>query len=249
MREGNALLGWQDEAHDGSMEWSSDVAAGVGSALLEALVCGVGCDLDAVRCRVLLEVLALPETGPIDPDPRRVLVLAGVTSVEVLLRPEAGPVPGGLGPAVPLRNLGEVERVFASLAWSHPMYSWKFIDDEENPKDRWPDEPSLRLVLKTRPGNHSLYWFTECGMQQGPDKYASYLLEGVIRFTAASVEHADGHPQPLAQFVADSARWWRAFSADDPRLSVDAQRAAGASALSWRPEREQRDTVFVPGDG
>jgi hypothetical protein len=228
------------------MQWTPELLGGLGGAVEEATVFGIVRDVDETVCRVLLEVVALPEIGPIDPDPRRVLVLSGVTCVEVLLRRDPAPAVEGLGPAIPLSSLGDLDRFFASLAWTYAMYSWEFIDDTENPKDRWPAEPSLRLVVEGGSGAHSFYWFTECGVEQNPGEFVSYLLEGIIWFDHASVERGDGSALPLEEFIADAYRWWRAFREGDARLSVDAQRAATERAPSWRPDRGPRSTTFVP---
>ena len=38
------------------------------------------------EARLLVEVEALPEVGPIDPDPRRAIVMSSVESIEVTVR-------------------------------------------------------------------------------------------------------------------------------------------------------------------
>ncbi len=81
------------------VEWNQRLVDGLDLALNESQVCGLRFDAPARVAQLLLEVAALPEVGPIDPDPRRLLLLAGVSRIEVILRHEQGQEPG---PVVPL---------------------------------------------------------------------------------------------------------------------------------------------------
>ncbi len=211
-------------------------------ALNESRVCGLQFDAEAAEARLRLEVLALPETGPTDPDPRRVVVLSGVPAIEVTLRTEGS---GGLGPVLPVGSLDELETFFARLSWAHEMYGWAFVDIED-PGDIWAAVPSLVERGRPHAAAHTLRWFTECGQMLSEDQGASYLLQGMIRFDDLRVERADGSPVPVEEeFLADASRWWKAFEARDSRLSADAQRRAGAVALSWRTWKGS--SVVVPG--
>ena len=160
--------------------------------------------------------------------------MTGVSSIEVDLHLDAS----GEGSRVPLASLDPVEACFASLAWWHSMYGLSFIDM----KDRvapWPTNPSLKVAVRDTPAAHSLEWFTECGTAG-----ESYVLRGIVCFTALGVERADGTEMTLQHFIDDGARWWEAFYARDARLSVASQRAP---AIHWRPNADNTTGVSVPG--
>ena len=83
------------------MEWDRELLHRLDDALNESQVCGLSFDPEAAEARLFLEVLALPETGPIDRDLRRVLILSGVFSSEVILRADRD---DALGPVLPLEE-------------------------------------------------------------------------------------------------------------------------------------------------
>jgi hypothetical protein len=216
------------------MQFDETTIDGLDKALNESTVCGIYRGVAPDQARLLVEVEALPKHGPIDPDPRRALVMTGVSSIEVDLHLDAS----GDGPRVQLASLDAVEAFFASLAWWHSIYGWSFIDM----KDRiapWPTNPSLKIAVRDTPAAHSLEWFTECGTAGG-----SYILRGIVRFTALSVERADGTEMTLQHFIDDGARRWEAFRARDPRLSVASQRAP---AVHWRPNANNATGASIPG--
>jgi hypothetical protein len=195
-------------------------------ALNEATVAGLRIEPGAV-VSLLLHVLALPEQGPPDPDTRRALVFTGVSRVRVLLRRD---VPGEVdyGPALPLADLAAVEEFFASLTRTGDMYGAEFLDAPDLVAD-WPTEVSLSLSLgPVVVGTRSLYWFNECGTDDG-----SFCIEGLVEFTDVTARHADGTPLAIEDFVADGLRWWQAFRTGDKRVSSQAQRALPESP-TWR---------------
>jgi len=196
------------------------------TALNEATVVGVDLDPAAATARLLLHVLALPERGPIDPDPRRALTLTGVSDFQVLLRKD--PFGGDFGPAIPIQDLDELASLFGRLVRFQPMYGWRFLNNLDLTGD-WPPEPSLNLRLRPEPAAHTLYWFTECS--QDADSF--FCLEGVIWFDGLQVERADRIPVSVQQFAADGRRWWAGLRANDPRVSSEAQIAAG-NGPRWR---------------
>ncbi len=116
-------------------------------ALNEADVLGIRLEPSGAWCELLVHVLALPESGPINPDARRILRLASPARVGVLLRPlQLGPDKYGL--VIPLDGLGEVEDFFVSLSWSDSMYGWAFLDVTSLTSD-WPVlRPSLAINLR-----------------------------------------------------------------------------------------------------
>jgi hypothetical protein len=102
------------------VQWDDETRAGLEAALNEADVLGIRLDPAGAWCDVLVHVLALPESGPLDSDPRRVLRLAMPGLVSILLRADrAGKA--GYGPVIPLSGLDAVEDFFASLTWSGAM--------------------------------------------------------------------------------------------------------------------------------
>ncbi|MBE1495330.1 hypothetical protein H4696_002430 [Amycolatopsis lexingtonensis] len=207
------------------------VAEDLDEALNEATVAGLRLRPDG-RVVILLHVLTLPEHGPADPDPRRALVLSGVSTVRVLLRRERPAESPRYGPAIPLRDFDAVEEFFASIAVPGSMYGWKFLDDPDLTDD-WPSVISLAHTREPAGAAHSLYWFNECGLP-GLDGFLPHCIEGVVDFTELAVERFDGSPIPVEEFTAAGRRWWRALFHGDRRTSVEAQRAQDPPP-SWRP--------------
>jgi hypothetical protein len=223
------------------VDWNQQVVDGLDLALNEARVCGLRFDPSRAEASLLLEVLALPEIGPIDPDPRRVTVLSEVSSLEVILQRE---MRSGPGPVLPLESLDALETFFASLGNADAMYGWSFIDVAD-PSDNWKVSPSLLEQTSLQQAKHTLHWFTECGRPGPEDRWEGYGLQGVIHFESLRVERADSRSVPLEEFEADARRWSNAFNSRDARLSGDAQQRAQASATSWRSWGGS--SVMVPG--
>jgi hypothetical protein len=224
------------------VEWNQDLIDRLDLAFNESQVCGLQFDQARAEARLFVEVLALPEVGPIDPDPRRVVVFSDVSVVEVVLRRDDV---SDLGPVLPLASLDAVESFFASLGQADAMYGWSFVDVED-PGENWNVSPSL--VLQGSTGDtpvHTMRWFTECGRPVSGDVWERYFLQGVIRFNDLRVERADGRPVSIEEFTADGRRWWDAFERHDARLSSEAQKQASASAAAWR--RWGGTFVMVPG--
>jgi hypothetical protein len=211
------------------MEWDQGLIDRLDLALNESTVCGLRYDAERGEARLLVEVEALPEVGSIDRDPRRAIVLSSVESIEVTVRSDRV---GGYGPVLPLGSLDDVEQFFAGLSWAHPMYGWEFVDVSD-PGPAWQVEPSLRVRSQGGVAAHSLRWFTECGSADGTGG-PGYVLQGVAWFAELRVERADGSIVPLEVFLADGARWWKAFREGDGRLSVHGQREAASASLRWR---------------
>jgi hypothetical protein len=214
------------------VEWDQRTIEAVDIGLNEADVLGLRLDPEGAWCDLLLHVCALPEGGPLYPDARRLFRLRSPSQVRVLLRRRDN-MGSGYGPVVPLVGLEEVEAFFASLRWAGSMYGWKFLDAPELTSD-WPERPSLTLDLRGDLGAHSLYWFNECGRDEG-DAKVSYCIEGEVRFVDLEVLRADGTLQAIGEFTADGRRYWEALHGRDSRLSVEAQQVAQAGTPSWRP--------------
>lgn len=181
---------------------------------------------------LLLNVLALPATGPADPDGRRALICSGVSRTRVLLRRWNTAGDPTYGPAIPLRDFEAVEEFFASLSMFGAMYGWEFLDKPDLIDD-WPPVVSLDRSLDAAAAAHSLYWFNECGQDDGRDGYVTYCIEGVVDFQELTVERFDGTPVALEEFAAAGKRWWQGLYGNDPRVSPSAQVALGEPP-SWR---------------
>lgn len=211
-------------------------------ALNESSVCGISFDAQRGEARLLLEVLALPQTGPMDLDPRRALVMSAVSAVEIILRED---LVQGLGPVLPLGSLDEVESLFARLRWAHSMYGWAFVDVTDV-SDVWQAAASLVARGQHRQAAHTLRWFTECGAGAG-EQVVSYFLQGLVGFGDLRVERADGTPIPVEEFAAAGVRWWEAFNRGDSRVSAQAQRKAEQARLRWRSQQTSDSAIVLAG--
>ena len=190
-------------------------------ALDEAVVQGVRIDRPAGQVRVLLQVLTLPAEGPADPDPRRAVILTGVSQSRVLLRRDrTGAIP--FGPPIPLADQQALDDFFASLTFADATHGGRMLDDP-SPTDDWPATPSLVVPFPAQPADHYLHWFTECGREE-PGGTIGYHLEGLIQFDTLAIERADSTPVGIRDFAAAGRRWWIARHNNDPRVSARAQR-------------------------
>lgn len=122
------------------------------------------------------------------------------------------------------------------------MYGWKFLDDPSLTQD-WPAERSLSLDVRHRVGSHSMFWFNEVGRVEDGTQ-VPYCIEGTVSFEDLDVLRTDATPQPIAEFIADGARYWEALHSGDERLGIDAQREAQDTTDSWRTYT--RTGVIVP---
>lgn len=224
------------------MQWDDETRRAAEVALNEADVLGVRLEPSGAWCELFLHVLALPENGPLDPDARRILRLMSPAQVRILLRADRT-ASSGYGPVIPLAGLDAAEDFFASLSWSGSMYGWQFLDDPSLTHD-WPAQPSLTIDIRSGAGSHSLFWFNECGRDEGSTKVA-YCIEGNVTFEDLEVLRADATPQPLDEFISEGHRYWQALHSHDERLSVAAQRTAQDGTPSWRPY--VRNTVTISG--
>ena len=216
---------------------------GLDLALNESTVCGVRYDAEQGEARLLVEVEALPEVGPIDLDPRRAIVFSSVAAIDVTLRVDRG----DYGPVLPLGALDDLEQFFAGLSWGHAMYGWDFVDVTDL-NEAWQVEPSLSVRVGSGDGTHSLRWFVECGSAALSGDPESYVLQGVVWFDDLRIERADGTSMPVDRFLADGARWWKTFREGDSRLSAHAQKDAGAASLKWRQWSATDSTIVAAGE-
>ena len=220
-----------DLRHDRVVQLLDQNRDRLGVALNEAEVVGVRLLDEPGAIGVMLHVAALPEFGEIDRDARRTLVLRGVDQVRVMLRLDmAG---DGLGEPIPLSGLDSVDAFFASLSFGGSMYGWDFFDRADFTQD-WPSPPSLQLTLSDQHPSHTFDWFMDhCGRVED-GQLRIYLIEGTVGFNEISIQRATGDDQLLETFIDEGVRWWQAFQDHDPRVGHEAQRAWGASRLTWR---------------
>lgn len=214
------------------MEWTEVERSRLETALNESDVVGVRLEPSG-DVDILLHVLSLPPSGPLPTDGRRVLRLTSAHELSFLLRAD------GVGEqladqrAIPLADLAAVEAFFASVAWGGSIYGWRFFDDPELTAD-WPAEPSLTVRPPgATPGDHTFYWFNECGATEGQDT-VGYCIEGTITFHDVRVLDAFGNELSIETFIADGIRHWDALFARDERLSPEAQQVAQRGAPKWR---------------
>jgi hypothetical protein len=95
--------------------------------------------------------------------------------------------------------------------------------------------------MRSSTGSHLLYWFNECGRDEGEAQVA-YCIEGTVTFESLEVLRADATVQPLHEFISEGQRFWRALHAGDDRLGVEAQRTAQTGTPSWRRNVRNRAT-------
>ncbi|HSE47397.1 MAG TPA: hypothetical protein VLA89_19030 [Gemmatimonadales bacterium] len=210
------------------MEWSERNRERLEVALTEADVVGVR-HVGGGSLAFLMHVMALPETGPMDNDARRLLVLHGVAQAQFLLRRVSVE---GNGPAIPIPTLAAIHEFFDSLSIGGSMYGWRYFDEPALIAD-WPEVPSLVVTMGDHDASHSFYWFNECArVEKG--ELRSYCIEGTATFDDLTVLRADGAAQSTVEFADEGVRWWQAFQDFEDRVNSDAQRAWNSSRLTWR---------------
>jgi hypothetical protein len=152
---------------------------------------------------VLLTVLARDEDGRETADPRRTLVLSGVSRVAASCRVPSVE-PHGEDELLPLDVEGLRELLRRS--GGGPIYGWEFIDADRPSWAQWRD----RLSLDLRPGGaggHHLDLFQEL---QG-----KAVLDLRVWFTDLAVLDSDGTLLAVDTFIAAGARWWEAMYAGE----------------------------------
>ncbi len=214
------------------VEWDDGSRERLETALNESDVVGIRLDPADRHADVLLHVIALPESGPLTKDGRRIMRLTRPAELRFLLRRDPVGAQAATQPAIPLADEAAVEDFFDSLAWGGSIYGWRFFDEPGLTSD-WPPDPSLRVSVRADGGAHSFYWFNECGVERDGDTEA-FCIEGTITFDDLVVLDAAGREIPIETFIAHGLRQWDALYAHDERLSVEAQREAQQGAPKWR---------------
>jgi len=145
---------------------------------------------------VLLTVLARDEAGAETRDPRRSLVLSGVSRLVSSYRVGEELVP--LDP----EGLREVLRRNGGT----PVYGWEFVDSGDAGWATWRDRLSLDLVLGG-PGGHHLTLFQ--------DLQGKGVLDLRVWFADLAVLDGVGDRMDLGEFLAQGQRWWTAMYAGE----------------------------------
>lgn len=162
------------------MDWDEATRQRLEAALNESDVVGVRLDPAEAHVDVLLHVIALPESGPLIKDGRRIMRLTRPSELRFLLRRDPIGEQAATQPAIPLADAAAVEDFFDSLAWGDSIYGWRFFDEPSLTTD-WPPEPSLRIAVRPDAGAHSFYWFNEGGVERD-GVTESFCIEGTIAF-------------------------------------------------------------------
>lgn len=227
------------------MQWDSETRESLEAALNESEVVGVRLDPARAYVDVLLHVIALPESGPLAKDSRRIMRLMRPAELRFILRRDPVGEQGATQPAIPLADVAAVEAFFESLAWGGSIYGWRFFDEPELTSD-WPVEPSLRIALRDDASAHSFYWFNECGVARDGET-AGFCIEGTVTFDDLIVLDAAEREIPIDTFIADGLRQWDALYTHDDRLSVEAQDASQQGAPKWRQWAVGSRSAMFPG--
>lgn len=216
------------------MDWDDATRERLETALNESDVVGIRLDPAGRHVDVLLHVIALPESGPLTKDGRRIMRLTRPpAALRFLLRRNLAGEQAATEPAIPLADEAAVEDFFDSLAWGDSIYGWRFFDDPGLTSD-WPTDPSLRISVRADAGAHSFYWFNECGVVGRDGETAAFCIEGTVTFEDAVILDAEEREIPIETFIADGVRQWDALYAHDERVSAEAQRESQNCAPRWR---------------
>jgi len=187
------------------MDLSPQLAHDLGIVLNEATLRDIECDLALGTARVVLDVLTLPEVGPVPVDRALELRLAPVGRVVASLRaglwnqPDAPVLPMTLG------TLGEAVRSFGGRA----VYGWEFFDLHPTEPEPWMNHLSFDWQGDASAMAHSLTLF-----QEGDgDRH----LDLRLWFRDLELWSLAGVPLNTDDVVDNGRRFWDALYAKDPR--------------------------------
>jgi hypothetical protein len=161
---------------------------------------------DATEVEMFVEVLSLPESGPMDEDPRRIVVFKNASSFRSLVRQKADPERRDWKEmvALPLQDIKQLNELIASLQIKEEMTDWRHFDAPER-TERWPSEISFDATLAGQ-GRGALLWWGFEGWREGGWPSASMFLEGVIRFDEVEVFRAGREPLAVEQFADEGTQ-------------------------------------------
>lgn len=183
--------------------------AGLNAALSEATCLGLQANTAKRTVQLALEVLTLPESGPIPPDRRVTLILHGVSRVAASLRMQKW---DDVEPRVLPLDLDGLPNAVASFGGS-ALHGWEFLDLPDSSWAHWSSLLSFDTELSPAPAPHVI----ELTQQEGVNPLE---LDVRVWFTSLSVLGADAKPIPVPTFVDGGVRWWAAHDIGDPRTKV-----------------------------
>jgi hypothetical protein len=225
---GPEVPGGGDARHHWRVPLEPQVVTDLNVALDEATVESVDWDDSSAQVRLGVRVLALPEQNALGDDPYRVLTCTPASRLRILLRRDPFGSPP-FGPPVPLPDHQSLTDFLHTLTFRDAMHGGRALDDP-SPVDDWPATESLAVDFHRGPGEHCLYWFTDCGREE-PGGTVAYRLEGFVRFSELTVQRKDGTTLDVRTFADEGLRWWAARRAGDPRVSSRIRREL--TGLAW----------------
>lgn len=118
----------------------------------------------------------------------------------------------------------------------------------------------MSIDIRLCAASHSLYWFNECGRDEG-ETNVSYCIEGTVAFENLEVLRADTTPQPLHEFISEGQTTGRPYTnrmnglAGRPSELLKAARIRGGRTCGTerRPSTRatlnpaERTAALVPG--
>jgi hypothetical protein len=115
-----------------------------------------GVSEEAVDVELFVEVLSLPESGPMDEDPRRIVTFRNPSSFRALARQKADRERKDWKELVtlPLRDIQELNELIASLQIKEDTTNWRHFDAPVRTED-WPSEISFETALSGHGDEHS----------------------------------------------------------------------------------------------
>ena len=187
------------------MDLSPQLAQNLSIVLNEATLRDVECDQALGTAHIVLDVLTLPEVGPVPQDRALELRLAPLGRVVASLR--AGFWNRADAPvlAMTIDSLGEVVRSFGGRS----VYGWEFFDLHPTQPEPWMNRLSFEWQGDAAAMQHSLTLF-----QEGDgDRH----LDLRIWFRDLQLWSSGGLPLDPDDVIAGGKRFWDALHANDPR--------------------------------
>ncbi len=179
---------------------------GLNTALAEA-VC-LNADVDPVGARLVLDlgVPVLPENGDAPRERPLRLTFSGVSRIAASLRVHAW---GDAPPDVLPLTIDGLARAIRSFGGGR-LHGWEYIDVDDSGWALWRELLSFDTVIADRVSAHVL----EFSQEEGTNPRE---LDVRVWFDDLSIHDRKGTEIPLADFIANGARWWQAHDKGDPR--------------------------------
>lgn len=190
--------------------WSKETIDGLDIALNEARLLGVEVDVPAREVGVTLQVLTLPEVGPVPNDSRILLVLSPVERIMASLRHGLWNDETASVELFPIDSLFDVVHSFHGC----PIYGWEFFDAGAKEFNSWAGRLSLDWQSGTNGLSHTLDLF-----QEGDDEGQQRHLDLRIWFDGMTIYTPAKDIVSVSDFIAGGRRWWRAMRQGDARTT------------------------------